>query len=732
MNMPETKCRIIPARARMLPLILLFAAGAVSIARADDGMVDVRSLPRLDGAVEDVARTESYRLKYGVPTVVAITTAATRKLLATDGWVPYLRPLDEKSSSLTFKKAQQGLYVSFSQGLGRPDQSAVYYSAERITANVPFPPDATDIIFDEHRPYLGCIAPAAFDVTLDFYRKEMAAIGWKPLSATDAVARWPNALLSERVENGARAYYSHDDGTGFYRQAPVMLTLQRRDDGRTAVDIRVAPFALPQTLEADSEMAALPRPKPSKTAQSIGDSNSPRRKLEVAVIAELAPTLAFFRKELAARNWKEEAAGAVITADEVTLNFSSAEENAVLKLGRRYDMTLANLATQLKESAIAARAKAKKDADDNFFKNAEAAAKQVIAADEVRRTAQAANLSDAPLHALADNSKPVPLPENAENVKFDGADGRLEFDSSSSVRVIAGFYRDSLKSQGWKEQPSVINKSNMVVMEFSRGGKALSFTAMQMGPKVNVSADGSGLVMANAKTAGKPTAAGARVSSEPADKGTDKGTDQVLEADADSALPVPKQHTMSSIGTGKVPGSNAPIRKELEASIPAELNNVLGFYRTELGKLGWKEATEGAVVTPDQVQLAFISPDGPATLKLGRSNGETSVSLAQKYPAVAAKADFVPKPGQAKLVFGNLGGGEATVSINKQTIKIAGGAGGPQSPKPPMLDLPPGKYQYTLKVAGGPTRTNQIEIDAGDTWGLMVAPGGDVLPLHMY
>ena len=197
-------------------------------------------------------------------------------------------------------------------------------------------------------------------------------------------------------------------------------------------------------------------------------------------------------------------------------------------------------------------------------------------------------------------------------------------------------------------------------------------------------------------------------------------------------MPVPKQHTMSSIGTGKVPGSNAPIRRELEASIPAELNNVLGFYRTELGKLGWKEATEGAVVKPDQVQLAFTSPDGPATLKLGRNNGETSVNLAQKYPAVAAKADFVPKPGQAKLVFGNLGGGEATVSINKQTIKIAGGVGGPQSPKPPMLDLPPGKYQYTLKVAGGPARNNQIEIDAGDTWGLMVAPSGDVLPLHMY
>jgi hypothetical protein len=102
------------------------------------------------------------------------------------------------------------------------------------------------------------------------------------------------------------------------------------------------------------------------------------------------------------------------------------------------------------------------------FSDAAAATKEIIAADEARRVAQAANLSDAPLRALADSSKPVPLPENSENVKFDGADGKLEFDSSSSVKAIAAFYRASLKAQGWKEQPSVINKSNMVVMEFSR------------------------------------------------------------------------------------------------------------------------------------------------------------------------------------------------------------------------------------------------------------------------
>jgi hypothetical protein len=720
--MPKIARGVIPAGKRLLPLIFLMAVGAPLGAKADNGIVDVRALPRLEGAVEDSSRTQPYSMSYGVPTVVAVTSAATKKLLAADGWVQFLRPLDEKSSLLTFKKAQQGLNVHFTQGLGRPDQSVVYYTAERITSNVPFPTDATDIVFDQHRPYLGCIAPLAFDATLDFFRKEMAAIGWKPLSASDATARWPGAELSETVQNGVRAYYSHDDGEGFYRQRPIMLTLQRRDDGRTGVEIRVAPFALPPTLEADSEMAGLPRPKPTKTAKSSGGSDSVRRQMEVAVIAELPATLAFYRRELASRNWIEETKGAVVTPDNVVLNFSSAEQSAALTLGRKYDLTVVGLVTQVKEAALAARARAKKEADAKFMSDAAAMAKQVIAADEVRRVAQAAGLSDDPLRALAGSSTPVPLPENAENVKFDGADGRLEFNSSSSVKAVAAFYRGSLKSQGWKERPSVINQPNMVVMEFSKGNKALSFTAMQMGPKVRVSADGSGLVMANATSAAGKAATG------PAGK----AVAETLEADPDSALPVPKQRTMTSIGTAKMPGSDAPFRRELEASVPAELNTVLAFYRSELGKRGWQETAEGAVVKPDQAQLAFTSPDGPATLKLGRKNGETSINLAQKYPAAAAKAEMVPKPGQSKLMFGNIGKSDATVSINKQTIKIAAGAGGPQSPRPPMIDLPPGKYQYALKIAGGPARNNQIEIGAGDTWGVMIGPMGDVLPLQMY
>jgi hypothetical protein len=189
--MPEIVRGIVPAGKRLLPLIFLLAVGAPLTAKADKGIVDVRALPRLEGAVEDSSRTQSYSMSYSVPTVAALSSAATKKLLAADGWVQFTRPLDEKSSSLTFKRAQQGLRVSFSQGLGRPDQSVVNYTADRITANVPFPLDATDIVFDQNRPYLGCIAPLALDATLDFFRKEMTAIGWKPLSAADVTARWP-------------------------------------------------------------------------------------------------------------------------------------------------------------------------------------------------------------------------------------------------------------------------------------------------------------------------------------------------------------------------------------------------------------------------------------------------------------------------------------------------------------------------------------------------------------
>jgi hypothetical protein len=718
-----TRGMLVPARKYLLAFSFAVIASASVAAGADPrdpSMVDVGTLPRLEGAVEDPARTDTYRVTYGVPTGAAVTRAAVKKLLEADGWVQYVRPLAQPTTTLTFKRERHGLNVSFTQGLGRPDQTMVDYGRDRIFANVPFPNDATDIVFNERRPYLSCITAASVDASLEFFGRELVATGWLPLSAADAAARYPNAIIDEKIGNGARAFF---DGHA-KRQPPIMLSLQRRDDGRTSVDVRIAPFAQPQSLATDSESGGLPQPERIQSAGGTGGANAVRRELKILVTAEIPVVLAFYRRELGARNWKEEARGAVVTPDQVVLNFSSSDQTAILRLSNQYDLTIVNIVTQVTEAGLAARAKAKKEADDKFFADAAATAKQVIAADEVRRAAQAANLSDAPLRALADKTAPVPLPEGADSVKFDGAGGKLEFNSNSSVQALAAFYRGSLNSLGWKEHPSVINKPNIALMRFSKDGKVISFTAMQMGPKVNVSAGGSGLVMAAAKS---DTATGQASSA-----AATKVAVQDLEAEPDSALPLPKQHTMQMMGTGKIPGSAAPFRRDLDASVPADLSAVLAFYRSELGKRGWKETAEGAVIKPDQVKLAFSSSDGPAVLKLGRSNGETSVNLVQRYPAVAAKANVIPKPGQARLVFGNVGDSEVSLSINKQTIKIAAGAGGPQSPNRPMLDLPAGKYPYSVKVAGRPAKSDTIEVTADDAWGVMIAPSGEVLSLQIY
>jgi len=175
-----------------------------------------------------------------------------------------------------------------------------------------------------------------------------------------------------------------------------------------------------------------------------------------------------------------------------------------------------------------------------------------------------------------------------------------------------------------------------------------------------------------------------------------------------------------------------PLRLELEASVPADLDAVLAFYRSELTKLGWQEKTDGTQQGPEQARLAFASPQGPAVLTLGRAKGETSINLVQKNAEAAAKADILPKPGQAKLMLGNVGEADAVLTINKQSIRIAAGTGSPKTPKGPLLDLAPGKYRYEVRIASRPPTGDSIVLGAGEAWGLMVGPTGQALPLPLY
>ncbi|OKO73579.1 hypothetical protein [Bradyrhizobium sp. AS23.2] len=205
-----------------------------------------------------------------------------------------------------------------------------------------------------------------------------------------------------------------------------------------------------------------------------------------------------------------------------------------------------------------------------------------------------------------------------------------------------------------------------------------------------------------------------------------------LTPDPDATLPAPTRYGFRGTHTTTMLGVEAPLRTKLIARIPAELSDVLAFYRTELGKLGWQEQHDGAVVAADRVQLAFVSPLGPAALELVRKDSSTSVHLVQRNQDAATRARVMPRPGLAALMFTNLADKDAVFTIDNRTVTLPARAG-KERPEAPLFHLPSGKYAYALKVEGCPDRDTTIELLAGDAWDVTVGPDGDLWsPLQLY
>lgn len=665
------------------------------IAAKPAAKTDVRELPRLASAKEDSSRSSAERLVYGVPGPVPEMVAATKTLLAGAGWKRYRSPSDERDTTLLFfKKGPQGLVASLTMTAGRADESSVSVDAQWIYVDLPVPDDAADLVFDDNRPYLNCITAGTAEATLEFYRQELGAAGWVPLQEADAKAQWPHAAFGNNV------YFIRE------KQKPIMLSLQPAGGDKTRIEIRVAPFALPQILEAGRDFFGLPSPKLYKTAGSSGGST--QHEMHALVPAELDTVLAFYRREFGARNWKEDADDVVLKPEQASLKFSSPQGPALLTLGRQFDLTTVSLVQRLTQPAAQAApppsARSADDSLDAMLRDAQRMMRDMnttpgVPAPSAQPTPEAAQPA---LRAAADGKTPVSVPDGAEELEFDGGSGTLEFSSAASVKQVADFYRAAMRQQGWQEGASVINRANMIVLNFSKAGKAISFTIMQMGNKANVSANGSGLKGGEAKAAA--------------------ATAQDLEPEQSGGLPVPKRHTMSE-------GTTTPFRRELKATVPLGLNDVLGFYRRELGKVNWQERGSAAV-TADSAVVAFTSPEGPAVLKLARKNDAISVSLAVKNPAAAQKAGVLPKPGQARVLFGNVNPAEAVITFNGKRLKVASGAG-TKAPDGPTLDVPPGKYKYSAKLPGVASGSEEVELHADETWGLMIGPGG-VLALQAY
>ena len=633
----------------------MLAGGCLSATAAE--WIDTSRLPRVTGA-KDVYGSAATTI-FTSPDSVAQTAEAASKALGAGGWQAYGPAFAQQAKNpdrqiLSFKKGPQALSVFITIAPAQGNATSVQYTAVALANDLPFPKDATDIEFDPDRPHLNAVIAEPVDQTLDFFRRELGALGWSIWSMKDGANPQTDEIAGVTHQKGAYAYYVRDPQRPFAQRA-LLLVLQNRNDGRAKLELKTVPAEL---LMAQSKQG---RDTPEFVAYEAK---------RVAAENQKAAAEAKAKAEAEARFAQHKAA-----SDQVTDEFNK-------------------LAQQMVRDAMA---------------DVRSSTRKPTAA-----PASAPKGSEQALRALATSDAPIPVPETAEEIEHDAVDGKLDFSSASSVQALAAFYRGAMTPLGWKEKTSVVNRPNMAVLRFSKTGKELSFTIMQMGPRVTVRADGSGLVTASAKPAGlagTPVAAAAQPAEQP------------LEAEEMGGLPIPTRHSLG--GTEKT-----PFRITLNASVPAGLAAVLDFYRRELGKRDWKEESQGAVVKQDQAVLAFASPDGPAVLKLDRKNDETVVSLALKKQGEATNAGMLPKAGQAKLLFGSMVETETVVTINKQTIRVGAGVGG-KKPDGPSIDLPPGKYKYAFRVGSKPAETDEVEVRAGDTWGMLIGPGG-ALALQVY
>jgi hypothetical protein len=311
-----------------------------------------------------------------------------------------------------------------------------------------------------------------------------------------------------------------------------------------------------------------------------------------------------------------------------------------------------------------------------------------------------------------------PTPADAHDVNYDSDLGELSFTSPSKIEQLVEFYRQELPAQGWQEDEELafMQEDAFASLEFTQGEASLSLSIFHLGEETDVTISVSGL---------EASVAADDASETTADSSDSGSAEAELTAEDKDGLPVPSNYTNYS-------SEGSPYARTVIVTVPANLTSVLDFYRRELPAQGWTEQADAAQVETSAAALAFSGDKGDLSVELSQSGDETEVKLAQKDTA-AAKADGVlPPEGQARLYFGNITEAPVTFAINQQEIKVD-----PQDPSQssmegvPNLDLPPGKYEYTLTLPGQPAVTDEIEVGSNETWGLIAGPGG-AFPVQLY
>jgi len=111
---------------------------------------------------------------YETAAAVPATADAVRNSFIAQGWIPY----GDAPDTAVFKKNAILATAYISSAAAQGGKTSIQYSNQLISSDIPAPPNVDDLRYVDEPPEL-TFATANQDAIVEFYRKALAAAGWK-------------------------------------------------------------------------------------------------------------------------------------------------------------------------------------------------------------------------------------------------------------------------------------------------------------------------------------------------------------------------------------------------------------------------------------------------------------------------------------------------------------------------------------------------------------------------
>jgi hypothetical protein len=158
------------------------------------GNLDTRTLP--SPAPCKVLLGSQTVTSYLTEMTVAEAMAWATKTLGADSWQKFTSfdtPMEETDLNRTLEFRKQGYALTIYTGIHPVEKKTFFqYMVSALSHELPTPPEATKVQFNDARGQLRCETPGDWPAAAEFYEKAMPALGYKPLPGEDPKPTYRN------------------------------------------------------------------------------------------------------------------------------------------------------------------------------------------------------------------------------------------------------------------------------------------------------------------------------------------------------------------------------------------------------------------------------------------------------------------------------------------------------------------------------------------------------------